>query len=257
METLDMNANRLQTEERKIQWLENEIKYLEYVLSSDCMNRNLKLCQLQMYRELLAIKRGGKNEMYWHKYTNCGDAPHVKEYQKETFLCKVQRVAKDNEEPIGAPSYQVCVCDDNGSFFGMQGSSDLCWAKVVAWTDIVPTTIGDTDAMCSKELSSDNRLPKSNFTVKVVNLALCESSSEPDLEAFADIKISGSTFEFNLNHIGFYRNDKTNEYHVNIVSFYSEIEVCFAQIHESVTELKQKIADAIWDQMNWESSAIT
>jgi len=27
----------------------------------------------------------------------------------------------------------------------MQGSSDLCWAKVVAWTDIVPTTIGDTD----------------------------------------------------------------------------------------------------------------
>ena len=100
-------------------------------------------------------------------------------------------------------------------------------------------------------------MPKSNYTVKVVNLALCESSSEPDLEAFADIKISGSTFEFNLNHIGFYRNDKTNEYHVNIVSFYSEIEVCFAQIHESVTELKQKIADAIWDQMNWESSAIT
>lgn len=57
METLDMNANRLQTEDRKIQWLENEIKDLEYVLSSDCMNRNNKLCQLQMYRELLAIKR--------------------------------------------------------------------------------------------------------------------------------------------------------------------------------------------------------
>lgn len=57
METLDMNANRLQTEERKIQWLENEIKELEYVLSSDCINRNNKLCQLQMYRELLAIKR--------------------------------------------------------------------------------------------------------------------------------------------------------------------------------------------------------
>ena len=57
METRDMNANRLQTEERKIQWLENEIKDLEYVLSSDCINRNNKLCQLQMYRELLAIKR--------------------------------------------------------------------------------------------------------------------------------------------------------------------------------------------------------
>lgn len=57
METHDMNANRLQTEERKIQWLENEIKDLEYVLSSDCINRNNKLCRLQMYRELLAIKR--------------------------------------------------------------------------------------------------------------------------------------------------------------------------------------------------------
>ena len=65
METLDMNANRLQTEERKIQWLENEIKDLEYVLSSDCMNRNLKLCQLQMYRELLSIKMStsGSNDV--------------------------------------------------------------------------------------------------------------------------------------------------------------------------------------------------
>lgn len=56
--THDMNANRLQTEERKIQWLENEIKDLEYVLSSDCINRNNKLCRLQMFRELLAIKLG-------------------------------------------------------------------------------------------------------------------------------------------------------------------------------------------------------
>lgn len=58
MEAHDMNANRLHTEERKIQWLENEIKDLEYVLSSDCINRNNKLCQLQMYRELLSIKLG-------------------------------------------------------------------------------------------------------------------------------------------------------------------------------------------------------
>lgn len=58
IETHDMNANRLQTEERKIQWLENEIKDLEYVLSSDCIYRNNKLCRLQMYRELLAIKLG-------------------------------------------------------------------------------------------------------------------------------------------------------------------------------------------------------
>lgn len=57
-ETHDMNANRLQTEEMKIQWLENEIKDLEYVLSTGCINRNLKLNQLQMFRELLAIKLG-------------------------------------------------------------------------------------------------------------------------------------------------------------------------------------------------------
>ena len=56
METHDMNANRLQTEERKIQWLENEIKDLEYVLSSDCINRDNLLCRLQMYRELLSSK---------------------------------------------------------------------------------------------------------------------------------------------------------------------------------------------------------
>lgn len=56
-EPLDMNANRLKTEEQKIKWLENEIKDLEYVLSSDCINRNLKLNQLQMYREFLAVKR--------------------------------------------------------------------------------------------------------------------------------------------------------------------------------------------------------
>ena len=56
MKNRDMNANRLQTEERKIQWLENEIKDLEYVLSSDCINRNNKLCRLQMYRELLSFK---------------------------------------------------------------------------------------------------------------------------------------------------------------------------------------------------------
>ena len=58
METHDMNANKLQTEEEKIQWLENEIRELEYALSSDCINRNNKLCRLQMYRELLAIKLG-------------------------------------------------------------------------------------------------------------------------------------------------------------------------------------------------------
>lgn len=62
MKELDMNANRLKTEEQKIHWLENEIKDLEYVLSSDCINRNLKLNQLQMYREFLAVKRAQMEE---------------------------------------------------------------------------------------------------------------------------------------------------------------------------------------------------
>ena len=62
MGTHDMNANRLKTEEMKIHWLENEIKDLEYVLSSDCINRNLKLNQLQMYREFLAVKRAQMDE---------------------------------------------------------------------------------------------------------------------------------------------------------------------------------------------------
>lgn len=61
-ENLDMNANRLKTEEQKIHWLENEIKDLEYVLSSDCINRNLMLNQLQMYREFLAVKRAQMEE---------------------------------------------------------------------------------------------------------------------------------------------------------------------------------------------------
>ncbi len=53
----DMNANKLKTEKKKIEWLENEIRELEYVLSSDCINRTNLLCRLQMYRELLGIKR--------------------------------------------------------------------------------------------------------------------------------------------------------------------------------------------------------
>ena len=69
MKELDMNANRLKTEEQKIHWLENEIKDLEYVLSSDCINRNLKLNQLQMYREFLAIKKANKNDQIKQVFT--------------------------------------------------------------------------------------------------------------------------------------------------------------------------------------------
>ena len=85
METLDMNANRLQTEERKIQWLENEIKDLEYVLSSDCMNRNLKLCQLQMYRELLSIKMS----------TSCSNDVLAKLEEQERRIKEMKDAAAD------------------------------------------------------------------------------------------------------------------------------------------------------------------
>lgn len=64
MKPHDMNANKLQTEEEKIQWLEHEIRELEYALSSDCVYRTNMLCRLQMYRELLAIKRGSDGKIF-------------------------------------------------------------------------------------------------------------------------------------------------------------------------------------------------
>ena len=134
---LDMNANRLQTEEMKIHWLENEIKDLEYVLSSDCCDRNLKLNQLQMYREHLDILKNNANKMIWHPYKDCGDAPKVAEYQKDVFLCKVQMYNSDNDEPVGTPVYNVLLCDDGGVFYGFRKNDGDCYNKVIAWTEII------------------------------------------------------------------------------------------------------------------------
>ena len=136
-ENLDMNANRLKTEEQKIHWLENEIKDLEYVLSSDCINRNLKLNQLQMYREHLDMLKNSTNKMIWHPYKDCGDAPKVAEYQKDVFLCKVQMYHSDNDEPVGTPVYNVLLCDDGGVFYGFRKNDGDCYNKVIAWTEIV------------------------------------------------------------------------------------------------------------------------
>lgn len=136
-ENLDMNANRLKTEEQKIHWLENEIKDLEYVLSSDCINRNLKLNQLQMYREHLDMLKNSTNKMIWHPYNDCGDAPKVAEYQKDVFLCKVQMYHSDNDEPVGMPVYNVLLCDDGGVFYGFRKNDGDCYNKVIAWTEIV------------------------------------------------------------------------------------------------------------------------
>lgn len=134
---LDMNANRLQTEEMKIHWLENEIKDLEYVLSSDCCDRNLKLNQLQMYREHLGMLEDNSNKMIWHPYKDCGDAPKVAEYQKDVFLCKVQMYHSDDDEPVGTPVYNVLLCDDGGVFYGYRKNEGDCYNKVIAWTEII------------------------------------------------------------------------------------------------------------------------
>lgn len=136
-EPLDMNANRLKTEEMKIKWLENEIKDLEYVLSSDCINRNLKLNQLQMYREHLDMLKNNSNKMIWHPYKDCGDAPKVAEYQKDVFLCKVQMYHSDNDEPVGTLIRQVLLCDDGGVFYGFRKNDGDYYNKVIAWTEIV------------------------------------------------------------------------------------------------------------------------
>lgn len=134
---LDMNANRLKTTERKIEWLKNEIKDLEYVLSDDCINRNLKLCMLQMYREHLGMLENNQNKMIWHPYKDCGDAPKVAEYQKDCFLCKVQMFSCENDEPVGTPVYNVLLCGDNGIFYGYRPKEGDCYNKVIAWTEII------------------------------------------------------------------------------------------------------------------------
>ncbi len=133
----DMNANKLKTEESKIQWLENEIRELEYTLSSDCIYRTNLLCRLQMYREHLGMLKNSQNKMIWHPYKDCGDAPKVAEYQKDVFLCKVQMYHSDNDEPVGTPVHQVLLCDDGGIFYGFRKKDGDCYNKVIAWTEIV------------------------------------------------------------------------------------------------------------------------
>ena len=78
-----------------------------------------------------------ENKMYWHSYKGCMDAPKVSDHPAKSFLCKVQRFHKDTREAIGFVSYQVCLCDDNGMFYGMRGSVGPCVAEVISWTDIV------------------------------------------------------------------------------------------------------------------------
>lgn len=93
------------------------------------LQRQLDECQA-LLKELSPQKTG------WHAYKGCGDAPKVKEYQKETYLCMVQRYAKETGEEVGAVSYKVLLCDDNGSFWGLERDS-LVDYKVIAWSEIL------------------------------------------------------------------------------------------------------------------------
>lgn len=146
MEPLDMNANRLKTEEQKIHWLENEIKDLEYVLSSDCINRNLKLNQLQMYRELLSIKlyTSRSNDflakleekelrikemqdaaadigLKWHDYDAGEDAwedKHTGKWARKFNMRNLMKISKiieeltELKEYIGDKDLESCVAND-------------------------------------------------------------------------------------------------------------------------------------------------
>lgn len=89
--------------------------------------------QLDECQALIKKLPAQKND--WHSYKGCGDAPNVADYQKETYLCMVQRYAKETGEEIGAVSYQVLLGDDNGSFWGLKRDS-LVDYKVIAWKEI-------------------------------------------------------------------------------------------------------------------------
>ena len=91
--------------------------------------------QMQLDACQALVKKLSEQKTGWHPYRGCGDAPKVREYQKETYLCMVQRYAKDTGEEIGAVSYQVLLCDDNGMFWGLKSDS-LVVSKVIAWWEI-------------------------------------------------------------------------------------------------------------------------
>ena len=71
----------------------------------------------------------------WHPYKDAGDAPKVAEYQKEAYLCMVQRYAKDTGEEVGTVDYKVLLCDDNGLFWGLDRRA-LVDSRVIAWKEI-------------------------------------------------------------------------------------------------------------------------
>lgn len=96
-------------------------------------NRQLEAENAKLKARVAALE--GEGMSGWHPYRGCGDAPNVKDYQKETYLCMVQRYAKATGEEVGAVSYQVLLCDANGMFWGLKSDS-LVDYKVIAWKEI-------------------------------------------------------------------------------------------------------------------------
>ncbi len=136
----EMNTEEFAKHHRQVAELRDCIKGADNAGLKAIDERNIaekKARDLQMRLDecQALIKKLSTQKNGWHPYRGCGDAPNVREYQKETYLCMVQRYAKETGEEVGAVSYQVLLCDDNGMFWGLKSDS-LVDYKVIAWKEI-------------------------------------------------------------------------------------------------------------------------
>lgn len=136
----EMNTEEFAKHHRQVSDLRDCIKAadnagLKALDERNIAEKNARDLQRQLDECQALIKKLSAQKNDWHPYKGCGDAPNVQEYQKEAYLCMVQRYAKETGEEIGAVSYQVLLCDDNGMFWGLKSDS-LVDYKVIAWKEI-------------------------------------------------------------------------------------------------------------------------
>lgn len=136
----EMNTSEFAKHHKQVSELRDCIKAadnagLKAIDERNAAEKKARDLQMQLDECQALLKKLSAQKTGWHPYRGCGDAPKVKEYQKETYLCMVQRYAKDTGEEIGAVSYQVLLCDDNGMFWGLKSDS-LVVSKVIAWWEI-------------------------------------------------------------------------------------------------------------------------
>lgn len=136
----EMNTEEFAKHHKQVSELRDCIKAadnagLKALDERNAAEKNARDLQRQLDECQALIKKLSAQKDDWHPYKGCGDAPNVQEYQKETYLCMVQRYAKETGEEVGAVSYQVLLCDDNGMFWGLKSDS-LVDYKVIAWKEI-------------------------------------------------------------------------------------------------------------------------